>query len=67
MLGIRLDRQGAPLDPTSPSEVNVTMPLQALASPVIEPAPTDPQNGVAIPAMGASEPGRDDEHMDRDV
>jgi hypothetical protein len=41
--------------------------LQTLASPVIEPAPTDPQNGVAIPAMGASEPGRDDEHMDRDV
>jgi hypothetical protein len=41
--------------------------LQTLASPVIEPAPTDPQNGVAIPAVGAPEPGRDDEHMDHDV
>ena len=41
--------------------------LQTLASPVIEPAPTDPQNGVAMPAADAPEPGRDDEHIDHDV
>jgi hypothetical protein len=41
--------------------------LQTLASLAIEPAPTDPQNGEAIPAVGAPEPGRDDEHMDHDV
>ena len=41
--------------------------LQTLASPVIVPAPTDPQNGVAMPAAGAPEPGRDNEHMDHNV
>jgi hypothetical protein len=40
--------------------------LQTLPSPVIEPAPTDPQNGVAMPAADAPEPGRDDAHMDHD-
>jgi len=41
--------------------------LQTLASPVIEPAPIDPQNGVAMAAADAPEPGRDDEHRDHDV
>jgi hypothetical protein len=41
--------------------------LQTLASPVIELVPTDPQNGVAMPAADAPERGRDDEHIDHDV
>ena len=41
--------------------------LQTLASPVIVPAPTKPQNCVAMPAAGAPEPGREDAHMDHDV
>ena len=41
--------------------------LQTLASPVIGPAPTDLQNGMAMPAADAPEPGRDDEHIDHDV
>jgi len=52
----------AQLDQTVPQTRRV---LQTLASPVIEPAPTDPQNGVATPSTDA--PDRGDAHMDHDV
>jgi hypothetical protein len=54
----------AQLDQTLPQTRRV---LQTLASPVIEPAPTDPQNGVATPSADAPEPDRGDAHMDHDV
>jgi hypothetical protein len=59
-----LEHWMAHLDQTIPQTRRA---LQTLASPVIEPAPTDLQSGLAILALGAREPGRDDVHMDHDV
>jgi hypothetical protein len=41
--------------------------LQALANPKIEPAPSVPQSGVAMPAANAPEPGHADDRMEHHV
>jgi hypothetical protein len=41
--------------------------LQILASPIFEPALSDPQNRVALSPADIPEPGREDDHMEHRV